>query len=272
MVQNSSIPVVCSRVARAIAACLMLAFAVAPLGARAQTAWFTQGASLWGSYPSVPPRAQVSITFDDGWASQYDAALPVLNAYGVRATFYITTAYLDHEEYPGFMTAEQVRSLARAGHEIGGHTVTHRDLTTLRAGDLLRELSSSKRTLERVTGTRVTSLAYPFGSYNQAVLRTARLTGYTNGRTVEPETNSAATPVFELRSLSPTSATPLTDLLTAVDDAVARGEWLIITFHEMADNGNEYANTPAYLDALLAHTTALGVPVVTVRQGLAGKI
>lgn len=43
---------------------------------------------------TLPPRA-ASITFDDGYADNYTHALPVLREFGLHATFFIATAYLD---------------------------------------------------------------------------------------------------------------------------------------------------------------------------------
>jgi len=40
-------------------------------------------------------RPTVAITFDDGYVEQYDIALPILNKYGLKASFYVTTGYFD---------------------------------------------------------------------------------------------------------------------------------------------------------------------------------
>ena len=75
--------------------------------------------------------AKVSITFDDGFASTYTNALPVLTERGIKATVYVTTDFIGS---PGYMTWDQVISLQNDyGWEIGSHTVTHAELEGLPA-------------------------------------------------------------------------------------------------------------------------------------------
>ncbi len=62
----------------------------------------------------------VSLTFDDGRTSQQNAGA-ILAAHGVHGTFYIISGDLGTSNY--FMTLDQVRALAAAGNEIGGHTL-----------------------------------------------------------------------------------------------------------------------------------------------------
>jgi len=62
----------------------------------------------------------------------------------------------------GRLTAAQVRALQDAGHEIGGHTLTHPRLTTLSADEQRREICNDRVALLN-QGFRVTSFAYPFG-------------------------------------------------------------------------------------------------------------
>ena len=62
--------------------------------------------------------AAVSLTFDDGMQSQLEVGVPLLNRYGVRATFYVNP----QEDYPTQLAGWRE---ALAGHEIGNHTVHH---------------------------------------------------------------------------------------------------------------------------------------------------
>ncbi|MEM7281153.1 MAG: polysaccharide deacetylase family protein [Pseudomonadota bacterium] len=60
---------------------------------------------------SLPARA-VCITFDDGYADNHDVALPILKSYGVKATFFIATGYLDG----GIMWNDRVIEAVRQCH------------------------------------------------------------------------------------------------------------------------------------------------------------
>ena len=69
----------------------------------------------------------VSINFDDGYLSQYQIALPILERAGMKATFYIITQMHDAEH----MTDAQVLDLYARGNEIGAHTRTHPALVNI---------------------------------------------------------------------------------------------------------------------------------------------
>ena len=60
-------------------------------------------------------RPMVSITFDDGWQSVYDRALPLLDKHNFRSTQYVNASSI---ETPNFMTASEVKQMHEAGHEI----------------------------------------------------------------------------------------------------------------------------------------------------------
>jgi peptidoglycan/xylan/chitin deacetylase (PgdA/CDA1 family) len=72
------------------------------------------------------------------------------------------------------MSLDQVADLYSRGHEIGSHTVDHRNLVALRMRDVAAyyaELVDSKAQLEALINDDVTSFAYPDGSYNLPIMR-----------------------------------------------------------------------------------------------------
>jgi peptidoglycan/xylan/chitin deacetylase (PgdA/CDA1 family) len=84
------------------------------------------------------------------------------------------------------MSSDQLRALARAGHEIGSHTSTHPILTRLDDATLASELVSSRARLADAIGAPVTSIAYPNGDHDDRVVAAARRAGYTLGCTTSP--------------------------------------------------------------------------------------
>jgi peptidoglycan/xylan/chitin deacetylase (PgdA/CDA1 family) len=97
------------------------------------------------------------------------------------------------------MTVEQLRVLAAAGHEIGGHSVTHPILTTLGDEDLRREVAGCRADLERVLGAEVTTFCYPNGSYDARVLEATRAAGWAAACTTATGRNHGMGSVLELR-------------------------------------------------------------------------
>lgn len=130
------------------------------------------------------PEQPVALTFDDGYADAATAALPILNAYGFKATFYIVPGFVGR---PGYMTWEQIELLYNSGMEIGSHTMTHADLTGLEDIKAIRsELVQSREVLEERLGVPVQSFCYPAGSYSPAIMEQVRLAGYTNAVITAP--------------------------------------------------------------------------------------
>lgn len=147
-------------------------------------------------YYGVPlPAKPVLLTLDDGYLDNYTVAAPILEQYGFTATFYIISGMVGQPEY---MSWEQVLDLERRGMEIGSHTVSHPDLSTLAAADLAAEVGNSAATLEGYLGHPVYWFCYPAGRFNVGVIEALKSAGYLLATTTAPgETQSSDAP-FEL--------------------------------------------------------------------------
>lgn len=124
------------------------------------------------------------LTFDDGFTSIYTKALPVLEKYQIKASLFITTGHLSkqtvHDVYGNqtYLSKEQIQELHQKGFHIGSHTVTHRALTLLPDEEVYTELRESRRILEEIVKSPVTSLAFPLGLWNHRILAIAKSVGY----------------------------------------------------------------------------------------------
>jgi len=132
----------------------------------------------------VPEPGLAAITFDDGLRNNRTTALPILREYGIPATVYVTVGFLGGaspwiagDGDGAIMQAHELRELADAGWELGAHTITHPDLSTLDYHACLREIKDSREQLERIAGVKVDTFAYPFGRYGPAALAAARDAG-----------------------------------------------------------------------------------------------
>jgi peptidoglycan/xylan/chitin deacetylase (PgdA/CDA1 family) len=137
------------------------------------------------------PRVVISVTFDDSYASQLEAAA-ILEAHGLRGTFYVNSPRL-HEgsATPGtsqFFGVADALALQARGHEIGGHTLSHPSLPALPEAERAREIISDRAQLLAL-GLEARSFAYPLGdveaddpSLGRSVLEIARGSGYTSAR------------------------------------------------------------------------------------------
>lgn len=183
-------------------------FALPPERFEEHLAWLSETCELI-PFRSLPEAARggsgsrpaVAVTFDDGYADNHTTALPLLREYGVPATIFLTTGFIDREpaalaRFRELLGADdltplswtEVDELAAEGIEIGAHTRTHPNLMRLGPHEVERELRESKSRLEDRLGAPVLSVAYPFGKegrhFGPAVVDLARDAGYLYGGAV----------------------------------------------------------------------------------------
>ncbi len=140
--------------------------------------------------PAVSRRQQV-ITFDDGWLSVKQHALPHLQRHRLPATMFVVAGTLTEPptpvnwvrppsaDTPPVMTLDDVLELQDAGVDVQSHSWAHHELPTLTEAECLTDLKDSKELLEDLLRRPVTLLAYPFGFHAAHVRRAARRAGYT---------------------------------------------------------------------------------------------
>jgi len=149
-------------------------------------------------------RINVLITFDDGYASWVDVCLPILQEHDAHALSFINSGLIDtyedevqQKQYvhdrlllsPRMtLSWDGVRTLARAGHTIGGHTTTHARLSELQEHMQHQEIIADKARIEAMLGIPLSTFAYPFGQekdFNKVTEAILEESGYTHAFTTE---------------------------------------------------------------------------------------
>lgn len=147
-------------------------------------------AGAWRSGGSRPlPHRPVLITFDDGYEGVHRHALPVLAGHGFTSTLFVSTGWLRGEHNEGgaldtMLDWDQVRELAAAGTEIGGHTHTHPQMDQLDDERLRYETVRCRDIIAGELGGPPVSFAYPYGYSSRRVRRTVREAGFTQSLAV----------------------------------------------------------------------------------------
>lgn len=126
------------------------------------------------------PEKSILITFDDGYTDNYAHAFPILKELNMKATIFMIASQVDSGYY---MSAAQLREMSDYGIDIESHTDNHVYLDTLSYDQQLKELKDSKEKLEKILGKEVTSIAYPYGNYNEDTKKATIAAGYTFGFT-----------------------------------------------------------------------------------------
>jgi peptidoglycan/xylan/chitin deacetylase (PgdA/CDA1 family) len=131
------------------------------------------------------PARPIVLTLDDGYASNYETAWPILQRYDANATVFLvadflgkTNAWDSSEPQVSLLNVQQIRKMQAAGIRFGSHSSTHRSLTTLSEPDVRAELTDAKNKLESILARPVQTLAYPYNHNNWTTRSLARKTGY----------------------------------------------------------------------------------------------
>ena len=120
------------------------------------------------------PRNPVLVTFDDGYANNYEAAFPVLQELKIKANVFLVfetigrhNAWHDPSTEPWLrmMDLAQIERMQESGLvEFGSHTMSHKNLAAIPIEEARWEMRESKKRLEEMLGRPVTAFAYPYGS------------------------------------------------------------------------------------------------------------
>jgi peptidoglycan/xylan/chitin deacetylase (PgdA/CDA1 family) len=138
-------------------------------------------------FPGGKPKA-VILSYDDGGANDR-RLVKLMNGLGLKGTFHLNSNKLGFKDY---ITREECRELY-LGHEVSIHTANHPSLTSISKIDAIDEVVEDRRALERLTGSPVRGMAYPFGAYNDKVVEALQGLGIEYARTAE-ETDAFSIP------------------------------------------------------------------------------
>ncbi len=147
--------------------------------------------------PLEPGKNYFSITFDDGFVSVLENAVPELISRGIPVTLFVPAGYLgrvpqwDHSIHVAsdevVVTAEQLLALPEHLVAIGSHTMTHANMVMADPDTAKWELRESRRQLENALGREIKLFAFPYGKYTYAAARLGYEAGYQHVFTSEPK-------------------------------------------------------------------------------------
>jgi peptidoglycan/xylan/chitin deacetylase (PgdA/CDA1 family) len=157
----------------------------------------TEPVSLDLEFDNPNRKSLVSITFDDGYQSIFDSAIPELVERRIPSTVFIPTSYLGQEpdwinhrktrkERGKIVSSQFLRDLDNDLITIGSHTVTHPDLTLLTEKEAVNELIQSKKHLESLLNKKVNFFSFPHGLFNQTLIRLCQKAEYKRIFTIDP--------------------------------------------------------------------------------------
>ena len=222
----------------------------------------TTGASIKSPYGKIAvktwyqdKKAAYSLTFDDGTLSHYTTLYPLLNKYGLKATFYIIGNSLADTGTPSWRFGywKDFRKMAEYGHEIGAHSMTHPHMNELEAGDtntagtLFYEIYKCKQIIEeKITNQKCLTFGYPFCEHNSLVDKiTAKY--YEAARDCDWQPNNSSIAGMQWMGVNSSGISfadpgktieddmyPLTAYMKTVQErAFDKGKWAVFIAHEV---------------------------------------
>jgi peptidoglycan/xylan/chitin deacetylase (PgdA/CDA1 family) len=175
-------------------------------------AYWTHGTSLGTGKPFV-------ITFDNGYASQYANALPVLKGFGWPAVENLQVNGLSPSD--GGLSEAQIHGLIAAHWELDTQGLDHTDLTTLDPAQVTNDVSAARQMLRSTYGVPVNWFSYPSGDYDPTVTAAVKTAGYVGATTVNQGWANPKQDRFRLPRLPVTAGTTPSQLLAQIAAAKA---------------------------------------------------
>lgn len=229
---------------------------------------------LFSGSPDSFDQGYVSLTFDDGWGSHYTTAKPILDAAGMKGSFFIVTDEATNadpnninDEF-AYMDYARILELQNAGHEVSAHTRTHTSLITLPVVQANEEILGSKNALTSQGLAPVDTFVYPYGEYNASVIQMVKNAGFIGARSVESGYNTQSTDRYVLKVQNILNTTSVAQIQDWIDTAKANKVWLVLVFHRIVPNPDQYDAMPQTLQGTVNYLQQQGVSVIPMREGV----
>jgi peptidoglycan/xylan/chitin deacetylase (PgdA/CDA1 family) len=215
--------------------------------------------------------AVATISFDDFPRSAWTEGRRILQRHSAKATYYAAGRLCGQfEDGLEYYTAEDLRQIRDAGHEIGCHTFSHWHGTAMDSATLDADTGRNQAFVSRVLGDyRLTSFAYPYGD---ASVRTKLLLSrrFTTCRGVQDGVNSGLVDLSQLNAIGLEQGWWEPAVIEReVEAAVRRRGWIIFFTHDVSDSPSEYGATPEMLDHALSCVRGAGIELLPVKDAVA---
>lgn len=148
------------------------------------------------------PKKSIALTFDDGYQDNYLNVLPIIKQYDVKVTIFLIADFIgkkrfysENRRFPQkifeedfnpktdrivqYLSVDQIKDMHHTGLvDFGSHTSTHPDLRSLYVDFLEDEIAGSKRILEDQLNFPIKTFSYPYGRFNETIMKIVKKAGY----------------------------------------------------------------------------------------------
>ncbi len=149
-------------------------------------------------YGDPLPSKPMMLTFDDTDIDQFTIAAPEMKKHGFKAVYFIMTVSLGRR--PNYMSKEEVKKLSDDGNVIGSHTWDHHNVKKYQGEDWVTQIEKPTKTLEAITGKKITHFAYPFGLWNKEAIPELKKRGFKSAYILSTSRDEV-NPLFTIRRI-----------------------------------------------------------------------
>ncbi len=213
-------------------------------------------------------RPIVSFTFDDCPQSALHNGITKLDALGWKSTVYIASGLLGTTNHHGLqMTEAEVLAAHKNGHEIGGHSFSHIDLTQVSETDAIADIERNRRAIAAMGLPPCKTFAYPYGQ-TMAGIKTRLGEQYTGLRGIETGVMRGQVDLNQIRSTPLFCGERFDALLGQIRGLGESPAWLTLFTHDITDSPTDWGCTPAQMDAVIKAVQLVGAEVLPVAAAI----
>lgn len=211
-------------------------------------------------------RPMLTFAFDDPPKTAADAGAAILEARGLRGTYFVAAGLAGQDSPFGLYAADDdTKRLHAAGHEIACHTYSHLDCGKAAGPAVLADVEKNAQALDDM-GITASTFAFPYGDVSPgakaAIGGRFRLLRALHHGVIETGTDLNQAPAVGVEGPDGEMTA-----LHWMREAARRHAWLILFTHDVKKNPSPFGCTPAALERLADAAVAMGFDVVTAAEG-----
>lgn len=189
-------------------------------------------------------RPLVTFTFDDCPLSAIEEGAKRLEQKGWRSTIYVASGMFAVTNHHGKMaSASDIQAAHQNGHEIGGHSFSHIDMSNVPVETILDEIDKNQAELVSHSIPRPRSFAFPFGETTPS-LKEILGTKFEALRGIHPGMNVGRVDLNQVKSDPLFSSRNIDELITKIHSLKANPSWMTFFTHDVRERPSLWGCTP----------------------------
>jgi len=214
-----------------------------------------------------PGKAVVSFSFDDCPVSGIENGVKVLEQEGWKSTIYVACGLFDIINHLGkMMNADDAIALHESGHEIGEHTYSHQDATSLGLTKVQQDIDENQSRLNELGLPPSETFAYPYGE-TFPELKKVMGQRFKGSRGINHRVHVNQVDLNQIGSL-PLYTDKTKEAVAAITKLKKTGGWLTFFTHDVRDNPSAYGCTPETMKAVIKAVKDTGVDVMNIKDAI----